>query len=79
MSGATFNPPEPRNALGVISPGRTNFKSWSRDSLEQFARDAADENLLLRFDLKAAIAGWRQAVVEADRETARVARLRKGE
>jgi hypothetical protein len=48
---------EPTNA-----PGRTDFKTWDRVVLEQFAREAADENLVLRTDLKAALAGWRAAV-----------------
>ena len=44
---------EPVNALGYPSPNRTDFKGWSRETLEQFARDAADENLVLRADIKA--------------------------
>jgi hypothetical protein len=38
----------PINALGERSPGRTDFSRWSRENLERFARNAADENLLLR-------------------------------
>ena len=52
------------NALGQPSPGRTDFTTWSRDGLERFARIAADENLVLRTDLKATLAAWRQAVIE---------------
>lgn len=44
---------EPVNALGEPSPNRTDFKAWSREALERFARDAADENLVLRADIKA--------------------------
>ena len=44
---------EPVNALGQPSPNRTDFKGWSREALERFAREAADENLVLRTDLKA--------------------------
>ena len=52
----------PVNALGEPSPGRTDFRTWSRANLEAFARKAADENLVLRNDLKYALASWRQAV-----------------
>jgi hypothetical protein len=51
------------NALGQPSPNRTDFSRWSRDGLEQFARHAADENLLLRRQLDLAlheIARWSQ-------------------
>jgi len=44
---------EPTNALGEHSPRRTDFSAWDRKTLEQFARDAADENLVLRADNKA--------------------------
>lgn len=44
---------EPTNALGEPSPRRTDFSTWDRKALEQFARDAADENLVLRADNKA--------------------------
>lgn len=44
----------PVNALGEPSPGRTDFGSWSRAGLERFARQAADENLVLRRALAAA-------------------------
>lgn len=40
----------------------TDFKDWKRETLEQFARQVADENLQLREDLKAALAAWRQAL-----------------
>lgn len=39
---------EPVNALGAPSPGRTDFTRWRRETLEHFARTAADQNLLLR-------------------------------
>ena len=54
----------PVNALGEPSPGRTDFSKWTRGGLEMFAREAADENLVLRNDLKYALASWRQAVKE---------------
>lgn len=53
---------EPVNALGQSSPNRTDFTRWERGHLERFARQAADENLLLREDCKAALAAWRQAL-----------------
>ena len=43
-------------------PGRTDFATWDRNTLEQFAREAADANELLRQDLKLALASWREAV-----------------
>jgi hypothetical protein len=43
------------NALGNPSPNRTDFSRWSRSNLEQFARHAADENLLLREQLRLAL------------------------
>lgn len=44
---------EQTNALGEPSPRRTDFSAWERKTLEAFARDAADENLVLRADIKA--------------------------
>lgn len=58
---------EKTNALGQPAPGRTDFKDWSRDGLERFARQAADENLVLRTDLKTALAAWRAAVKENEK------------
>jgi hypothetical protein len=52
----------PTNALGQPSPGRTDFKTWDRGALEQFARQAADENLVLRAQLRDALAAWREEV-----------------
>lgn len=56
-----------RNALGEPSPNRTDFARWARHNLEAFARQAADENLLLRTenaqlreDLATALAAWRK-------------------
>lgn len=59
----------PVNALGQPSPNRTDFKAWRRETLEQFARQAADENLVLRDDLKNALAAWREAVKGQARPT----------
>jgi hypothetical protein len=56
---------EHTNALGQPSPARTDFSNWSRRTLEQFARQAADENLALRHDLKLALEAWREAVKKA--------------
>lgn len=50
------------NALGQPSPGRTDFKDWSRETLEAFARQAADENLVLRANNDALHAAWRKEV-----------------
>jgi hypothetical protein len=38
----------------------TDFSTWNRKTLEDFARDAATENAILREDLKAALAAWRK-------------------
>ena len=60
---------EPVNALGYPSPNRTDFKTWSRESLEAFARNAADDNLVLRADIKALHefirSKWREEACEA--------------
>lgn len=56
----------PLNALGQPSPGRTDFAGWSRAGLEQFAREAADENLVLKAQLKDLQANWRSLVIEAE-------------
>jgi hypothetical protein len=39
---------------------KTDFSTWERKTLEDFARTAADENAILRQDLKAALAAWRK-------------------
>lgn len=63
---------EPTNALGEPSPNRTDFTKWARPNLEAFARQAADENLLLRAevaqlktDLATALAAWRKCEAAA--------------
>lgn len=60
----------PTNALGEPSPGRTDFTRWERPNLEAFARQVADENLVLRTELEAAkqdlataLAAWRRLTV----------------
>lgn len=57
----------PLNPLGEPAPSRTDFTAWSRAGLELFARQAADENLVLRAeiaqvkeDLAIALAAWRK-------------------
>jgi hypothetical protein len=45
-------------------PGRTDFATWDRKTLEQFAREAADANEVLHQDLKLALASWREAVAD---------------
>jgi len=57
----------PTNALGQPSPNRTDFKDWKRETLEKFAREAADENLVLRTQLKDALNAWRKLVKETDK------------
>lgn len=42
----------------------TDFSTWNRKTLEEFAAQANDENRALRADLKLAIAGWRWAAVK---------------
>ena len=41
-----------------------DFASWSRENLESIARDAVEENKVLREDNKMLLAAWRQAVSE---------------
>lgn len=41
---------------------RTDFRTWDRTTLEQFARQSADENAALQADLKTALAAWREAI-----------------
>lgn len=60
---------EKTNALGQPAPNRTDFRQWQRDTLEQFARQAADENLVLRAEVdelkasnKQVLDAWRRAV-----------------
>jgi hypothetical protein len=50
------------NALGQPAPNRTDFSGWSRKGLEEFAREVADENLVLRADNKALLEAWRAEV-----------------
>jgi hypothetical protein len=51
------------NAMGRPAPNRTDFTLWRRDTLEAFAREAADENLVLRENNKALHEAWRQAIL----------------
>ena len=44
---------------------RTDFSTWKRETLERFARQAADENKQLREDVRAALAAFRHFVKEA--------------
>jgi hypothetical protein len=52
----------PANALGEPAPGRTDFTLWARPNLEVFARQTADENLVLRANLRALQDAWRQEI-----------------
>lgn len=59
------------NALGEPAPNRTDFAAWDRATLERFARDAADENLILKRLLeqahennKALLVCWRAEVAK---------------
>jgi hypothetical protein len=45
---------------------RTDFSGWQRSTLEQFARQAADENLELREQNKALLVEWRKLVVSTE-------------
>jgi hypothetical protein len=51
-----------RNALGNPAPNRTDFTAWERKTLEAFARQAADDNLVLRADNKVLLEQWRTLV-----------------
>lgn len=54
----------PLNALGEPSPNRTDFKDWDRENLERFARQAADENLVLEANNKVLLRAWRDVMVK---------------
>jgi hypothetical protein len=41
---------------------RTDFSTWERTTLEQFARQAADENRQLHADLRLALDAYRAEV-----------------
>ena len=47
----------------------TNFSMWDRVTLEQFARDVANENTHLKADLQTALAAWRNELKEQTNET----------
>ena len=47
----------------------TNFSMWDRVTLEQFARDVANENMHLKADLQTALAAWRNELKEHTNET----------
>jgi len=53
---------DPVNALGQPAPNRTDFKSWSREGLEKFARHVADENLVLEANNNVLLEQWRAEV-----------------
>ena len=55
---------QPLDALGRPSPNRTDFTGWSRAGLEKFARNAADEILVLKQQLNDAQTAWRRLVLE---------------
>lgn len=59
---------EKTNALGQPSPNRTDFKDWSRESLEAFARQAADENLVLQANVSALLQQWRDVTIAVAEE-----------
>ena len=46
----------------------TDFKTWARETLEQFAREAADENRELKEKLKGLLDAWRQEVIKNSKE-----------
>lgn len=43
----------------------TDFSTWERATLEQFARESTEENLQLKEDLKTALAAWRNELQKA--------------
>lgn len=50
--------------MATETPPKTDFSTWKRETLEDFARAAADENLILKEDLKAALAAWRKELAK---------------
>jgi len=49
---------------------QTNFALWDRETLERFAREAADEVHRLRADLRVALGAYRVLVMQVERKTA---------
>lgn len=49
---------------------KTDFRAWERDTLERFARDAADENRELKEKLKELLVAWRKEVIKNQKEQA---------
>lgn len=47
---------------------KTDFKTWERDTLERFAREAADENRDLKEKLKGLLDAWRKEVIKNSKE-----------
>lgn len=47
-----------------VGPAPTDFSIWERETLERFARQAADENKQLREDLRVALDAYRDLLKE---------------
>lgn len=50
---------------------QADFSIWDRETLERFAREAADENRELRADLRAALDAYRALVREQEKKERR--------
>jgi hypothetical protein len=44
--------------------GKADFSTWDRQTLERFAREAADENAVLRADLRTALDAYHKLLAE---------------
>lgn len=50
---------------------KTDFKSWDREVLETFAREAADELARVREENRILLDAWRKAVIEHQTEVSK--------
>lgn len=50
---------------------KTDFKNWERETLEKFAREAADENRDLKEKLKGLLDAWRKEVINNHKDQAK--------
>lgn len=44
---------------------KTDFSTWTRETLEKLARELMDENEVVKQDLKTALSAWRELLKKA--------------
>lgn len=57
----------------------TDFRTWDRSTLEQFAQEAAAENTELRAQLKALLDDWRRVLAQLEAARAQMAHAGEGQ